>query len=138
MSKRRSKSLHVNIVNHSSSPLCYSTFTYRFGFLFVRQRYKDGDPVYGHYSAVGIPMSSLVTKSLIGALPQPRYRGHLYKNEDFTAYFNRQEYCELIGNYMFFTQYAYMNWTSATLPSPELELQKVSRRRWFNPFRFHR
>ncbi|RCN48497.1 hypothetical protein ANCCAN_05493 [Ancylostoma caninum] len=98
--------------------------------------YADGEAVLGTYSAVGIPLSSLVTKSLIGARPQPRYRGHMYKSKDFIAYFNRN--CESIGNYMFFMQYAYMNWTSATLPSPELELQKVSRRRWFNPFRFHR
>ncbi|EYC20328.1 hypothetical protein Y032_0022g573 [Ancylostoma ceylanicum] len=111
-------------------------FISRFGFIFVRQIFDNGFPEPGRYSAVGIPMSSLVTKSLIGAGPRPRYRGHLYQNQNFTAYFNRN--CESIGNYMLFMQYAYMNWTASTLPSPELELYKVSRRRWFNHLRFHR
>ncbi|KAJ1373355.1 hypothetical protein KIN20_035730 [Parelaphostrongylus tenuis] len=64
------------------------------------------------------------------------YDGYFYRTKDFTTYFNRK--CPEIGNYMIYTDYSYDEWTARDLPTPELSLVKMSRRRWLNPFRFHR
>ncbi|ETN86089.1 hypothetical protein NECAME_06062 [Necator americanus] len=107
------------------------------GFVFVRQLFnEDGTPSYGQYKSVGIPITSLVTSSFVGAGPRPRYQGHHYQNDFVTVYYNRE--CPLIGNFMLYRQQAYVNWTRTTLPPPELELIKMSTRRWFNQLRFHR
>ncbi|CAJ0595352.1 unnamed protein product, partial [Cylicocyclus nassatus] len=100
------------------------------GFIFVRQHYEHGQPQNGLYSAVGIPMASLLSRSFGGSGPRLNYYGHLYQDNHFTAYHNR--HCKFLGSFMFFNQYAYLNWTPATLPSVELELSKATRSRFFN------
>lgn len=108
------------------------------GFTFVRQEYKNHEPQKGKYIAVSLPLESLVTESLHGIRFDTDYDGHVYRSGAFTAYVNR--HCDFIGNYMIFTQFSVRkrNWTASSLYAPEFSLWKVSRRRYFNPMRFHR
>ncbi|XGW21321.1 hypothetical protein V3C99_004349 [Haemonchus contortus] len=109
------------------------------GFILLRQKFEDGQPLPGKYIASAVPMESLLTESLQGiVMDASYYDGHIYRSKYITVYPNNR--CKFIGNFMLFSYHVSSDreYTFANIPTPEQTLLKASTTRWFNHLNFHR